>query len=626
MIAPAPSADLSQQKIVRLRTAPLWLPEKFRKREKRIRLQFRPLAGERRLFRKRKPIAPSVWAPKYRIVTYGPLAGSRWDNSFMPHFRGIMDASFFPSVKIIGNCKAPQTGSSAGVETIIGYIADMQPGPAFIVYPDRDTTAKRSTDYLQPMFTRSPRLWRLMTGVSDDLASLRINLMVMLIYMGWAGSVTSLGNISARYLVGDEIDKWPTQPSKKEPGALNLFFERFRAYKYGAKAWISSTPTTPSGPIWNFLKNEAQVVFDYHLKCPDCGHMELIEFKRIKWPEDQRDPRKIIEGKLAYYACSHCGATWDDRKRDKASQGGIWFARDDGRELFAYLRAERPAKICFHSPAWISQLVSLSEAAAWFLKGLKNKKDMHFFDTQIRAEPHIDYETQRQEDQIMILADDRPPGLVPDGNRVAALVAGVDTQDDGFYFEIRAFGWGIEQESWQVRFGFIQSFEALQQILFIDNYRDKDGLYYSLHLAVQDAMGHRTGDVYDFARSNPGRLQPYKGGAGRRSTPMTYSTVDRYPGTSKVIPGGVRLVTCDTHFYKDNLATKLRINPDSPGAWHMHSGLTAEFAQHLCAEYVDERQLWQCPKNKPNHYWDCSFMALIAADILQIKYWQKDTA
>ncbi len=628
MTAPSPSVDLSKTKVVRLRTAPTWLPEKYRKRSSRIRISFKPSAGEKKVFKKRKFIYPSVWAPKNRTVTYGPLAGSRWDNSFMPHFRGIMDASFFPSVRVIGNCKAPQTGSSAGVETILGYIADMQPGPAFVVYPDRDTSSKRSTDYLQPMFTKSPRLRQLLTGSSDDLAAMRINLQTMLIYMGWAGSVTSLGNISARYLVGDEIDKWPVQPSKKEARSMDLFFERYRSYKYGAKAWISSTPTVPSGAIWRYLSEEAQVVFDYRVKCPDCGKMELMDPKRIKGPEGERDPKKILEEKLAFYVCSHCGSQWDDRKRDKAIQSGVWFAREGnlgaGREINIYLSEMRPEKICFHSPAWISQLVSLSEILARFFRGLKDKKDMHYYDTQIKAEPYVDYETVREEDQILKLKDDRPAGLVPGMGLVAALAAGVDTQDDGFYFEIRAFGWGIEQESWQIRFGFVKTFEALAKILFEDAYRDAEGLYYPVHLAVQDAMGHKTSEVYDFSRAHPGRLQAYKGGAGRRATPHKFSTIDTYPGTNKIIPGGVRLVTCDTHYYKDDLASKLRINPDDPGAWHMHSEVTKEFAQHLCAEYADERGLWQCPKNKPNHYFDCSFMALVAADILQIKYWKRE--
>ncbi len=626
---PSPSVDLTKTHTIRLRTAPEWLPEKFRRRSTRLRISFRPCKGERRFLKKRKVVAPSVWAPQNRTVTYGPLAGSRWDNSFMPHFRGIMDASMHPSVRYIGNIKAPQTGSSAGVETWLGYIADVAPGPAFIVYPDRDTTSKRSTDYLQPMFTKSPRLRSLLTGSSDDMASLRLKLQAMLIYMGWSGSVTSLGNISAKYLIGDEIDKWQINPSKKEATSLKLFFERFRSFAYGAKCWLSSTPSVKSGPIWQYMTKEAQVIFDYHVPCPDCGRMQAMAFEQIRWPEKVRDPKQVLEEDLARYVCSHCGSIWNDRRRIKALQAGVWFARGDGRELFAYLRAVNPEKICFHSPAWVSPLFSNSEMAAAFLKALADPAEMHYFDTQIRAVAYVPSRQTRKEDAIYILADDRPDRLVPGMGQVAALVASADTQDNGFYYTIRAFGWGLEQQNWQIRYGFVHTFDELAQVVFEKTYQDADGLYYPVHLLVIDAMGHRTSEVYDFTRKYPGRAQAYKGAAGRRPTTYTWSTIDRYPGTSVLIPGGVRLVTVDSHHYKDQIAGKIKKKADDPGAMHLLASVNdknvhgRDYAAQMCAEYVDERNLWQCPEGKANHYWDTEVMAMVGADILQIKYWPR---
>ena len=58
--------------------------------------------------------------------------------------------------------------------------------------------------------------------------------------------------------------------------------------------------------------------------------------------------------------------------------------------------------------------------------------------------------------------------MVPGGGVVACLLAGVDTQDDGFYYEIRAFGFGFERESWGIREGKVPTFEALAQVLWFD--------------------------------------------------------------------------------------------------------------------------------------------------------------
>lgn len=650
---PSPSLDIRTSRTIRLRTAPEWLPEKFRRRTTRQRISFAPSAGERRFFRRRKPIPPSVWAPQNRVATYGPLEGARWDNNFMPHMRGIMDASFFPSVRMIGNIKVPQSGSSAGAETMIGYIADMQPGSVLITYPDRDTTTKRCQDYLQPMFKKSPRLRKLMTGSSDDMASLRIKLQTMLVYMGWAGSVASLGNVSARYLVGDEIDKWPEQPSKKEAPALKLFLERYRAFQYGAKCWLISTPTLVSGPIWRYLTEEADVVFTYHVTCPDCGEHQAMGFEQIRWPDDVRDPQQIEQQDLARYVCHHCGSAWNDRTRKKALESGKWHAygkggdwyketnggklplSGDGRELFTYLRAVHPKKIAFHSPGWISPLVTNSEMAAAFLRGLTNGGDMHYFDTQIRGVAHIPQRQTRKEDLVYALADDRPDHLVPGGGQIAALTASADTQDDGWFFEIVAWGWGkqdssgTEQSRYQVRFGFVKTLVELAAMVFGAHYQDASGLYYPVHLLVIDAMGHRTTEVYNFIRQHPGRAQAYKGAAGRKANPQSWSVIDRYPGTKILIPGGIKLLTADSHHYKDLLAGTMKISPDDPGAMHLLASVNkdnargVDYASQMCAEYVDDHNLWQCPDGKANHYWDCAVMNTIAEDILQIKYWQK---
>lgn len=605
--------------VVRIRSTVPWLPERYAARTTRLRIRVLVSAGERSLLRRRKKLPPSQWAPRYRKITYGPLDGSYYDPSFMPHMNGIMDAAALPFVREVTNCKAPQTGGSANWETFIGYVADHNPASTLIVYPDRDTAAKRCNDYLQPMFRNSPRLRRLLTGYSEDMAKLRIKLQTMLIYMGWAGSVTSIGNVSVRYLIVDELDKCPDQPSKKEAKFEGLVAERTTAFdRFGSlKVW-NSTPTMAPSKIARKLR-EMEVIADYHARCPDCGHLQEMEFDRIDF-NGERDPEVMERDRLARYACSRCGVLWDDRKRDQAVRSGSWQVRGDGRELMAYCQAERPAKIGFHSPAWISPLNSLSKCASAFLRGLKDRDEMIYFVTQIKAEEFTPYDKQRQEDVLLGLRDDRPEGLVPSGGVVCALVAGSDTQDNGHYYWIDAVGWGLEQERWRIRAGFVETDAALEQVVFGTEYRDVEGTVYPVQLMVKDAMGHRTGEVYDMCLRNPGVVVPYKGASGRRPKPYSDSKVDRYPGTSKPIPGGVVLYTCDSHYYKDRSAAKLAIKPDDPGAWHMEQDMTEEQARQMCVEIRDERGLWQNPGKRPNHYWDAAVLAVIASDLLQLKF------
>ncbi len=615
--------------VVRLRTSPEYLPERYRNRTERIRIKFRPLKGERRVLRRHKKIAPSAWAPKYRTVTYGPLEGAKWDNDFMPHMVGIMDASFHPSVRETGNCKSPQGASSAGLETMLGYASDMRPGPALINFPDRDTTKKRCSDYLQPMFKNSPRLAGLLTGIDDDMAGLRIKLRTMLIYMGWAGSTTSMSNVSAMYVVNDEIDKMPQKAGTKEGALREYIRQRVIAYPMASKIWWSSTPTHVENHITQYMTKESQVIFDYWVKCPDCGHEQLMNFDQImkSFPKELVDPKEMELHKRAGYVCQreHCGSIWDDRKRNRAVIAAMhtgWRARGDGRRLMDYLNEENPEKICFHSPSWISPLIPFWKIAASWLRGRTDKDEMQSFFNNHKAEAFKDFATERKEDKILALRDHRPAGLVPGGGVVAALVAGADTQDNGFYYTIRAVGWGLDQETWKIKSGFVLTFEALDKVLFEDEYRDENGIVYPVHLAVQDSQGHRTKEVYDYSAKRPGRLVAYRG-QQRKSSPTTWSKITTYPGTNKPIPGGVNLLNGDSSFFKNDLARRLLINKTDPGAWHLDKDTTEEFAAHMCAEYRDGKGLWQCPSGKPNHYWDCEYMALVAAYELDIKGWPR---
>ena len=146
------------QPVVRIRGVIPWLPERYAVRATRLHCRVRTTPGERRLYRRKRTGPPSEWAPKYRKITYGPLKGSYYDPDFMPHMNGMMDCAAEPCVQEVVNCKAPQTGGSANWETFFGNRADVAPGDTLIVYPDRDTARKRCQDYLQPMFSTSPRL------------------------------------------------------------------------------------------------------------------------------------------------------------------------------------------------------------------------------------------------------------------------------------------------------------------------------------------------------------------------------------------------------------------------------------------------------------------------------------
>jgi hypothetical protein len=66
----------------------------------------------------------------------------------------------------------------------------------------------------------------------------------------------------------------------------------------------------------------------------------------------------------------------------------------------------------------------------------------------------------------------------------------------------------------------------------------------------------------------------------------------------------------------------LQIPGIDPGAWHMNRECSEAWADQMCVEYLDERQIWVCPKGAANHAWDISVYGLCLADYVGTRYMQ----
>ncbi len=615
-----------------------------------LEIRFRFNKGERKICRKKRRTLTSEWAAKNRRLDLKETSRpGKWKNEETPWLVGIMDALCFPSVREEYICKSPQFGGSEGINNFVGRCIDLDPGNVLLVYPD-EKDVKKNIKRIQSMIKNSPRLREYLTGKKDDESRYLINLSHMTIRAGWPRSTQSLASTHEKYIVLEEVDKDGYTIGSKEAGPLDLARKRATTHKGREKIIINSSPSIESGNIWQALLS-AQVIFEYVARCPHCLEHQVMRFKQIKWPAkediapDRTQPEYIemIENdRLAWYECEHCRKPWDYYTRDRAVARGHWRAKQDdgnGLELTVYLKRKRPKKIAFHGPAWISKFVFLSETAAAFLRGQKEsglwnwKEKLRDWANGHCAEPWLKHEQLRASDKILALRDDRPRGVVPGGGRVAELLAQVDTQDDGFWYEIRAWGWGLDPFSWQVREGFVRTTKALVEVLFVRDgkgvyYEDPDGNKYHVHMAVIDAMGHRTKEGYKLCRRFPRRLIPLQG-VDKLQSPYTWSTIDFYPpdekGRKEPIPGGLQLLRVNVTYYKDALASLLEVNKDDPGCWYMHEKTTEAWAQQMCVEFVNDKNLWECPDGKANHAWDVSVYGLAVYDLSGVQFKPRPT-
>lgn len=610
--------------------------------------RFHISAAEKQVLRRRKKEPPSSWVPKNVKVPYGRFENQYFSFDKSPHLYGMLDAAAKTYVRKVTVCAAPQTTKTTFVHVLMAWLSVFSPGLALHVYPTEGTGKEIMDERIQPLYTGSPSLRRLLTGRKEDISQLKLRLRNMVHRIAWAGSLTSLAHRSVKYWIADEVDKYDERPSETETSTLALLKLRGRTYElHGGKGFVLSSASTEDGFVWTELTKETKTVFVYWSRCPYCGTEQLMDFSKdtFVWPHDEHGkslPRIDIEEKLlARYVCAEpgCRREWDDGARNRAQQlamKGGWRVRmpegGKGEEMSIFMRRERPQSIGFIVPSWISYFVSLSFVAAAYLKckdkNLSPEERFSAYQDFQNAHRSLPWKVELQAqpvEKIRVFCDDRPEGMLPGGERVAALLAAIDTQDDNlFYLSLWAFGYGFMNEQWLVMRRPVDSFEAIAELLWASEYYDADGQRYYVRHAFIDMLGHRTKEVLEFCIQYEGLITPCYGSAREMSQPYAFSQKEYMPGTDQPLPGGgIRAIRMNSKYFKDNLAVKLSLEPDAPGCVHFFRNVGDDYLKQLLSESRDKNGKWKPIGSRANHYWDNWYAANCLADWLGIKHMEK---
>lgn len=614
---------------------PSWMPKAYVNliREQGSKpLKFSLSFAEKRILRKLKSMKTSDWAEKYRYVSESEMKGP-WKNIVTPYLVDIMDAADYECVQTVILCKCVQSGGSEAVHNCIGKRTDREPGPVRYVYPNESSAKKQLRTRVIPMFKESPRLRRLMTGAVNDETNLGLSLKHTSISIGWAHSPTSLASDPIRYIVFDETDKYPSAASKTESDPISLGEKRTTTYKRRGKAkiWKLSTPSVETGPIWQALNTEAQVIFDFYAKCPHCGQHQVMVFEQIKWPEGgEADPETVESKLLAWYECQFCQAKWDDEVRNRAVRAGEWRSRGKfNLTVPAYMQAYAPKKVGFLLPAWISFFVSLSESAAAFLRGQKDRMKLRDFKNNYAAEPWKNVVVTADYSDILQCCVPLARHTVP--AKAVALTAGIDVQKHGFWFVVRA--WATDYTSWLVDYGYLESWADVDHLLFEKKYPvEGTGHVSGIWRAAIDTGGGKyssrissTEETYLWLQSRMGygmgcRVWGVKGSSNPLASKMRIGTPLNKTPSGKALRAGMRNILLDTDKLKDMFFQRLEKAMEGlPGGAFLNSDTDESYAKQILAEekQTDERGVEKWVKktgSAANHYLDCECMASIVAD------------
>lgn len=544
----------------------------------------------------------SEWAEKYRMLDSKSSAmPGPWSNDITPYLTGVMDEfNNYETEKIIF-VKPTQIGGTEALQNMIGYIVMQDPSPTMIVYPT-DTLAKSvSENRLQPMLKATPEIAK---KFDENSSLLELQFDSMYISLTGSNSPSGLASKPIRFLMMDEVDKYPGA-SSKEADPIKLASERTKTF-HNKKIYITSTPTLKTGHIWK-EKEAADIEKHFFVPCPHCGEYIEFKFQNIRFPDDE-EMSYADRAEFATYVCQECGCLITDNDKHNMLKLGEWRTV---RHNTKYVR-----NVAFWINTLYSPFVRWSDIAKEFLVSKDDPEDLQNFVNSWLAEAWEDTKLKTSAELVLERQTELPAYVVPQWTKL--LTAGVDVQENSLYWSIRAFGEFLTSQN--IAHGQSLSFEEIDRIMNMQ-YMTEEGDPMVVNLCLIDS-GDQTDIVYDFCALHSDYALPVKGSSHAQLSHYKLSMVNKTDSRAY----GMQLVLVDGGRYKDMIAGRMQ-RPNGKGSWMVYSGCDMEYATQVTAEHKvnvktpgGTKQVWQKKSSHAdNHYLDTEVYALAAADVMGVR-------
>lgn len=431
------------------------------------------------------------WADKYRML-FGTSSAEpgRFDTNRTPYMREIMqELSISSATQRVVFKKSAQVGGTETMNNSICYIVDVVPAPTLVVYPSLDDAKNVSKTRIGPMLSETPRLeGKVASNTSRD----KSNTQQLKEFAGGylklvgANSAKGLRSAAVRFLLMDEVDGYPLDVDG-EGDPIVLAEKRTNTYGKKRKVFLISTPTLKgfSRIDREYLNSDQR---QYHVPCPHCHEMQVLNFENLSWPKGKPEQAK--------YQCEHCEELIPEYRKTQMLEQGEWIAGDKGDGI----------TIGFHINALYSPYgwYSWGEAAREYEEALKNPEKMKSFVNTVLGEPYEEASEAPEWEELYAKRETYKIGTVPKG--VCFLTAGVDVQRDRIECEI--VGWGRNKESWsisyEVKFGknFDDSVKKQLDEILHTSFPVEGGGSLPIQIMAIDS-GDNTQEVYSYVKDKP---------------------------------------------------------------------------------------------------------------------------
>lgn len=587
------------------------------------------------------PVSVSAWAEEHLVVpaeSGSPYPG-RWSNDLAPYLVEPMDCCAFDhparQVTIMGSA---QTGKSAVLLNVAGYVIDRAPAPMLLMLPTIDEQLKFNRLKLAPMIEATPALRaKVREATSRDEASSTIRFKRFdggSLTMTGANASAGLQMISVRVLLADEVDEYPLDVGGRgDP--ISQARARQKAWRArGTKTVLVSTPGI-AGHSRIAAEFEAGDQRRLYVVCPQCGARQALRWEAMRW---RRDHAPVG----AFMVCELNGCVIEHADMAAMRRGAVWLKTYPGEaenpapplafeaeELERWqARGSAGREPSFHLWQAYSPFVSWDDTVEEYLRSEGDQQARIAFRQQALGLP-ADMEGEAPPvERLMERREAWPVKRIPPG--VLVTFGAVDVQGDRLEWAVYGFDRGLGM--WRIDGGVLQGdpngdevWGRLDQVM-AERYEDAWGNLWPVDRWGIDS-GYLTNRVYLYARRHAptGRLVALDGRSGWRLPALGKLRTVSFKAAGRTLK--VQIAPVGTWDLKSELYGKLRLTidgPDADGVWpkgamRFGQDVGPDFFQQLTAEVLVDKarrtgvtvQEWR--KTGPNEQHDLAVYCLALA-------------
>lgn len=461
----------------------------------------------------------------------GPYNARPWQKDI------INSPMYWDNIYMVG---ATQVGKSTNADIIMYYYMAVMGLNGMVCYANTDTVDDVFKLRIKDMIINNRCLKENWSGAEDDLTVSNIKLKNCLWRVASAQNKNSLSSFAAAVVIGSEVAKW----QKQDWNPVLMLRGRQGAYSgYGElKSILESSPFEVGDYLYKEIYKPGNLIVTPHYKCLHCGHW--IEFTdnqiKMRHKDDPHTPEFIrgLGEKAVRFECPECKQEITEHHRAQMAKDVKWVApaieQDDFKQTGETILADGTIKgagpggtrhgrdsITFNFNRLVDTTFPFFRCLALFFETKNDPQAHRTYENETMARwkrkqnrrIEIKYLESKKVDYFQYGEKQRIP---PD---CKILTLGVDTQDDGFYYAI--FGWGFGLSCWLIRHDFInlpidpnQDHNAIyikfRQSMVAEPLRWADGSDANFKFGLMDRGGHRAEDV-DCICNHYVNLKPYVG-------------------------------------------------------------------------------------------------------------------